>query len=380
MKNLFIIFIILAFCFIAQILYMGNFNEKIFNELSRDKNSDYKITNLNFEKGFLHSKASFTLEDTHDLNLSSMVYFNFNNNYFSDFIAEGNLSNPFKLLKENLKDNKLADLIIRSKNNRIQLLANFQDINLSNEGGDTLLNNALLEILMNKNAKIKNINLKIDKAEFSQFYEKLSINNFNYKQTFENPISPYYLTQLKEGVEEISFDSLMLNNNKLNSFYTKNILKFNDDNQTLKIIFNGKMNNVSLDFSSKIYQNLDLDKIHFNIILDKIIKDYFNKFDFNSIIEKGLDFKTQNLTIEKNKQNIEIKINANTFKKHYKSEIQILTPKAPDEIFTWGQFFGGLNQYFIANENGFIMNLIYDNLAKPELKINGNEFSNIDFN
>ncbi len=380
MKNLFIVFVILVFCFIAQILYMGNFNEKIFNELSQNKNTDYKITNLKFEKGFLHSKASFTLEDTHDLNLSSIVYFNFNNNYFSDFIAKGNLSNPFELLKENLKDGKLADFIIHSKNNKIQLLANFQDINLSNEGGDAILNGALIEILMNKNAKIENLNLKINKAEFSQFYEKLSIDNLSYKQTFENPISPYYLAQPKEGIEEISFDSLMLNNNKFDSFYTKNIFKFNDDNKTLKIIFNGKINNISLDFSSKIYQNLDLDKIHFNIILDKIIKDSFNQFDFNSIIKKGLKLKTQNLTMEKDGQNIEIKINASAFKKHYKAQIQIFTPKVPDEIFTWGQFFSGLNQYFIANENGFIMNLIYDNLAKPELKINGNEFSNIDFN
>ncbi|EHT5379615.1 hypothetical protein KYA13_000749, partial [Campylobacter jejuni] len=52
----------------------------------------------------------------------------------------------------------------------------------------------------------------------------------------------------------------------------------------------------------------------------------------------------------------------------------------PDEIFPWTKDYGGLNQYFLKENNNFFLNLSYDNLANPQLKINGSEFSNMDLN
>ncbi|EAL0420010.1 hypothetical protein CGP33_08630, partial [Campylobacter coli] len=84
---------------------------------------------------------------------------------------------------------------------------------------------------------------------------------------------------------------------------------------------------------------------------------------------------------KKDNQDINIKGNIFLSMQSHKARIQISSLKSPDEIFTWGQFFGGLNQYFIKNEEGmFIMDLHYDSDAKTQLKINGNEFTDINLN
>lgn len=43
-------------------------------------------------------------------------------------------------------------------------------------------------------------------------------------------------------------------------------------------------------------------------------------------------------------------------------------------------FFRRQNQYFLKENNNFFLNLSYDSLANPQLKINGSEFSNMDLN
>ncbi len=66
-------------------------------------------------------------------------------------------------------------------------------------------------------------------------------------------------------------------------------------------------------------------------------------------------------------------------KQDNKADIQFSSPKSPDEIFTWGQFFGGLNQYLPKNEEGvFSLDLHYDNKTKFQLKINCNEVTDMD--
>ncbi|EHT3004994.1 hypothetical protein KXN83_000077, partial [Campylobacter coli] len=108
MKKLLIIPIIIFLCFIAQIFYMGHINESFFYNLTQTQNPYYEIKNINFHKGFLNSKADFTIEDKYNLGLISKLDFKFNNNYFSKFIAQGKLSNPFKLLDDELQNKELA--------------------------------------------------------------------------------------------------------------------------------------------------------------------------------------------------------------------------------------------------------------------------------
>ncbi|EAI7965821.1 hypothetical protein CRS92_06125, partial [Campylobacter coli] len=121
MKKLLIIPIIIFLCFIAQIFYMGHINESFFYNLTQTQNPYYEIKNINFHKGFLNSKADFTIEDKYNLGLISKLDFKFNNNYFSKFIAQGKLSNPFKLLDDELQNKELAWFKIQSIQNDLNV-------------------------------------------------------------------------------------------------------------------------------------------------------------------------------------------------------------------------------------------------------------------
>ncbi|MBZ7964990.1 MULTISPECIES: DUF945 domain-containing protein [Campylobacter] len=379
MKKWLIIPIIIGFVFIIHIFYMGYINENILNNLTNNKNSHYEITDLNFKKGFLHSKADFIIKDKFNLNFETKISIIFNNNYFSKYIAQGNLSNPFYFLDQYLKDKELANFIITSEQKGFNLRLKFQDINLSNEGGDTLLKNASISILTNKNMQAKDICFKVDEAQFAQFYSKLSMQNFNYKQHFNHPVPLSDLLQPKEGVEELQFHSFAFNNNKIASFYSKNTFHFQGKDK-LKVHFQGKADDIVLDMNSKLYQNLNFDKIDFDIIWDEIARNSYDKFDINFIAKEGLKFDIIDLTLYKDNQNIDIDGNVFISDKNDKANIQISSTEEPDKLFSWGQFFGGLNQYFIKNNDLFIMNLSYDNLSNPQLKINDNQFSHIDLN
>ncbi|MFK0399884.1 hypothetical protein ACISMR_04635 [Campylobacter jejuni] len=103
------------------------------------------------------------------------------------------------------------------------------------------------------------------------------------------------------------------------------------------------------------------------------------KFHYLSFYSKNLDLEIQNLILEKNKQNISLQGNLN-INNSYQAKLQVISSDEPDEIFPWTKDYGGLNQYFLKENNNFFINLSYDSLANPQLKINGSEFSNMDLN
>lgn len=361
---------------------MGHINESFFYNLTQTQNPYYEIKNINFHKGFLNSKADFTIEDKYNLGLISKLDFKFNNNYFSKFIAQGKLSNPFKLLDDKLQNKELAWFKIQSIQNDLNVSIQFQDINLSNEGGNALWENVLTEILLDKeDLKIKAIYSKIGQVDFSQFYANFYLKNLDHQQKFEKPISFSNLIQFNESVEEFKFDFCEINNHTISSFYNKNIIYFDDDNQTLKMHSQGKANNLNIDLTSQIYQSIDFDQINFDLIYSQKKPDISDdKLIFKPSNEE-LNLQIQNITLKKDNQDINIKGNIFLSMQSHKAHIQISSLKSPDEIFTWGQFFGGLNQYFIKNEEGmFIMDLHYDSDTKTQLKINGNEFTDINLN
>ncbi|EAH6085080.1 hypothetical protein EGX04_01400 [Campylobacter jejuni] len=371
------IFIVFCFIlgFIIHIFYIGYTNELLFNKFIKNSNPDYTITDIYFKKGFLTSKGSFTLNHSHT-QLSTKINLKFNNYFFLNKIIKGNFTNPFDFLDEVLKNNKLGTFTLKLHDNNSKIFLNIKDINLSNEGGDTIINGGYIEALMNKNLEIKNIKIHFDMINFSQFYTKFVLQNLNYEQFFNNPVQFYELNLFSDSQQQINFDYLVLDNNKINSFYSKNQVNFNEENSTINLNIQGKSNEIDIDLKSLLGQNLNFDKTKFNTTINKFLNSNFNISHF---IQKNLDLKIQNLILEKNKQNISLQGNLN-INNSYQAKLQVISSDEPDEIFPWTKDYGGLNQYFLKENNNFFLNLSYDSLANPQLKINGSEFSNMDLN
>ncbi|EAJ3304235.1 hypothetical protein CUT76_05210 [Campylobacter jejuni] len=371
------IFIVFCFIlgFIIHIFYIGYTNELLFNKFIKNSNPDYTITDIYFKKGFLTSKGSFTLNHSHT-QLSTKINLKFNNYFFLNKIIKGNFTNPFDFLDEVLKNNKLGTFTLKLHDNNYKIFLNIKDINLSNEGGDTIINGGYIEALMNKNLEIKNIKIHFDMINFSQFYTKFVLQNLNYEQFFNNPVQFYELNLFSNSQQEINFNYLMLDNNKINSFYSKNQVNFNEENSTINLNIQGKSNEIDIDLKSLLGQNLNFDKTKFNITINKFL---YSNFNISHFIQKNLDLEIQNLVLEKNKQNISLQGNLN-INNSYQAKLQVISSDEPDEIFPWTKDYGGLNQYFLKENNNFFLNLSYDNLANPQLKINGSEFSNMDLN
>ncbi|BEK34356.1 hypothetical protein [Campylobacter jejuni] len=371
--------IFIVFCFISgfiiHIFYIGYTNELLFNKFIKNSNPDYTITDIYFKKGFLTSKGSFTLNHSHT-QLSTKINLKFNNYFFLNKIIKGNFTNPFDFLDEVLKNNKLGTFTLKLHDNNSKIFLNIKDINLSNEGGDTIINGGYIEALMNKNLEIKNIKIHFDMINFSQFYTKFVLQNLNYEQFFNNPVQFYESNLFSDSQQQINFDYLVLDNNKINSFYSKNQVNFNEENSTINLNIQGRSNEIDIDLKSLLGQNLNFDKTKFNITINKFLNSNFNISHF---IQKNLDLKIQNLILEKNKQNISLKGNLN-INNSYQAKLQVISSDEPDEIFPWTKDYGGLNQYFLKENNNFFLNLSYDSLANPQLKINGSEFSNMDLN
>ncbi|EAK5502431.1 hypothetical protein DLK84_04970 [Campylobacter jejuni] len=371
------IFIVFCFIlgFIIHIFYIGYTNELLFNKFIKNSNPDYTITDIYFKKGFLTSKGSFTLNHSHT-QLSTKINLKFNNYFFLNKIIKGNFTNPFDFLDEVLKNNKLGTFTLKLHDNNYKIFLNIKDINLSNEGGDTIINGGYIEALMNKNLEIKNIKIHFDMINFSQFYTKFVLQNLNYEQFFNNPVQFYELNLFSNSQQEINFNYLMLDNNKINSFYSKNQVNFNEENSTINLNIQGKSNEIDIDLKSLLGQNLNFDKTKLNITINKFL---YSNFNISHFIQKNLDLEIQNLVLEKNKQNISLQGNLN-INNSYQAKLQVISSDEPDEIFPWTKDYGGLNQYFLKENNNFFLNLSYDNLANPQLKINGSEFSNMDLN
>ncbi|EKM9761682.1 hypothetical protein ABHN74_001606 [Campylobacter jejuni] len=371
------IFIVFCFIlgFIIHIFYIGYTNELLFNKFIKNSNPDYTITDIYFKKGFLTSKGSFTLNHSHT-QLSTKINLKFNNYFFLNKIIKGNFTNPFDFLDKVLKNNKLGTFTLKLHDNNSKIFLNIKDINLSNEGGDTIINGGYIEVLMNKNLEIKNIKIHFDMINFSQFYTKFVLQNLNYEQFFNNPVQFYELNLFSKSQQQINFDYLVLDNNKINSFYSKNLVNFNEENSTINLNIQGKSNEIDIDLKSLLGQNLNFDKTKFNITINKFLNSNCNISHF---IQKNLDLEIQNLILEKNKQNISLQGNLN-INNSYQAKLQVISSDEPDEIFPWTKDYGGLNQYFLKENNNFFLNLSYDSLANPQLKINGSEFSNMDLN
>lgn len=371
------IFIVFCFIlgFIIHIFYIGYTNELLFNKFIKNSNPDYTITDIYFKKGFLTSKGSFTLNHSHT-QLSTKINLKFNNYFFLNKIIKGNFTNPFDFLDKVLKNNKLGTFTLKLHDNNSKIFLNIKDINLSNEGGDTIINGGYIEALMNKNLEIKNIKIHFDMINFSQFYTKFVLQNLNYEQFFNNPVQFYELNLFSKSQQQINFDYLVLDNNKINSFYSKNLVNFNEENSTINLNIQGKSNEIDIDLKSLLGQNLNFDKTKFNITINKFL---YSNFNISHFIQKNLDLEIQNLVLEKNKQNISLQGNLN-INNSYQAKLQVISSDEPDEIFPWTKDYGGLNQYFLKENNNFFLNLSYDSLANPQLKINGSEFSNMDLN
>ncbi len=363
-----IIFLILSFTIHA--IYMGHFNENFFKELSKNDNKNYQITDIQFHKGFLNSHGQFTVKNDY-LKFSTQVNLKLNNSFFTADIVEGNLSSPFDFLDQ------FASFVIKSNNNDKKLLLNIKDINLSDKGGDTIIDGGKIEATINKNLKIKNVKIFFENVNFSQFYTRFILKNLHYEQTFKNPTNLYGLNFLTDSGQELSFDYFEFNSNKISFFQSKNQLQFNQNNSFFNLHVQGKSNEIDINLKNLFAQNLNFEKANFDFNFKKSLDKINNFFQF---FQEDLVLKIHDLNLEKNNQIINTKGQFNIDGNKYQAKLQILTSKEPDGIFTWAKNYGGLNQYFFKEDDNFILNLTYDSSTNPQLKINGNEFSNMDLN
>ncbi|AXP09083.1 hypothetical protein N4T57_00060 [Campylobacter hepaticus] len=372
MKKWIVLVILLILSFIIYISYIAYVNALFFDKLS--KNNNAQISNAQFHKGFLKSYGSFTLKDSLHPNFLIQVNLEFYNLLFKEDI-KGEIIYPFDFLNHSLKNNKLAAFTVQWNKNKIKIFLKLEDINLNHEGGNTLIKGGSIESVLNENLEITDIKMHFKDIVFSQFYTQFNLENLSYEQNFDHGIYLYDFNFLSDSKQEISFDSLSFNHNKIKAFHSQSQLK--QDAKTLKFKIKGQSKEVNIYLPSVFHENLNFEKTNFNISMDK---SFDLNFNFLDLFEKNINLNIENLNFEKNKQDIKTQGHIHIHENIYQAKLQIISSKQPDEIFIWAQNYGGLNQYFFKENHHFILNLIYDNTIKPQLKINGKEFTNMDLN
>ncbi|ENU2712517.1 hypothetical protein ACT2V5_001801, partial [Campylobacter coli] len=153
--------------------------------------------------------------------------------------------------KPDISDDKL---IFKPSNEELNL--QIQNITLKKDNQDINIKGNIFLSMQSHKARIQISSLKSPDEIFTwgQFFGGL------------NQLSFSNLIQFNESVEEFKFDFCEINNHTISSFYNKNIIYFDDDNQTLKMHSQGKANNLNIDLTSQIYQSIDFDQINFDLI------------------------------------------------------------------------------------------------------------------
>ena len=101
-KWFFISAIFLVIAYFVQIFYIGKLNQEFFNNLAKE-NEIYKIDNLNFNKGFFKSSASFDLilkdERYNSFNIKDKVIFTYQNQDIAIYEVNNECLKPYIILK-----------------------------------------------------------------------------------------------------------------------------------------------------------------------------------------------------------------------------------------------------------------------------------------
>ncbi|MBM0636465.1 YdgA family protein [Campylobacter sp. VicNov18] len=359
MKKWIVVLLILSI--IVYVFYMRYTHEVFFNKLTQ--NQDY-FEEVEFQKGFLVSQASFILKNKSYPKIRLQARLKLYNHPFSKQGIKGELRSDYGVFKKDLLARFSIDKI---EDDNVVVFLEFENINLEDQGGNTTLNGAKAQVLLNKNLEVKNIKIHFKNMVFSQFYTQFSLENLNYVQDFDIFQKWYEFDLLNPGKQEISFDHLSFNHNKINSFHSQNDLKIKQNSLDIKI--QGRSNEIDIYLKDLLDQNLNFEKSRFNI---RIYKDL--EFDILHFFEKNLEFKIEDLDFEKNNQKIKTQGDIKIKNKTYEAKLQISTLNKPDDIFPWTKSYGGINQYFVKQNHAFVLHVLYDNKAR--LKLNGKEFSN----
>lgn len=376
------IIVLLLIAYFGQIFYMGSLNQKIFEKLSQN-NEFYNIKNIKFDKGFFNSYASFDMNFKNYEKINFTINFVLHNNIFASKNLEAYVKNPFKLLEKALKSDELAKLELSTKlGGKAKLDFKINDINLSNEGGSFLLQNAYGSYILNEESKILNSNFNMDKMHFGQFYNQIEFNNIDYKEEFEGGVDFKNLGEFFESKNELNILSAKIDNLKLSQIRLLSS-STNDNNATFKGDLNLSIAKLStgkiLDFKEENFNDIKLD-----LKFDKIPKQtYLDNFNFSNpnFIENFISFnpkiKLEKFSFSKGDKKLNASANFETSAKGYKLSAKIQSDAKISELLPWTSLFGNLDSFFIQKNNLFVLDYLLDNsdLNKPKIYVNGDELN-----
>ena len=229
-----VLFLLLSFIFYT--IYLGFENEKLLKKLSQNQN--YELTELELKKGFFTSRANFKLKDGLNLGISVKIELEFSNIFLKNDIIKGKVYIP-GFLKNSSKNEEIASFKVNLKD--LSLKLNIKDINSSSENGIGVLKGGRVFINFDKNFDFKNVEISFDSIDFSQFYDKFFVKNLKIS----------YDKNLKAR-QNLSFNQLLLNKNKINSLNTK--FSFNKTEQSINL--QGSLKEFELNLGKFLNQNL----------------------------------------------------------------------------------------------------------------------------
>lgn len=391
-KWFFISAIFLVIAYFVQIFYIGKLNQEFFNNLAKE-NEIYKIDNLNFNKGFFKSSASFDLilkdERYNSFNIKDKipVFIKINNNFFAKNNLEVDFTNPFKDLDVYLTNSLLAKIFINVSLNYIDVNVKFSDLNISDDMFffKAISKDANLNINLNQDIFVNNVkfNAKFIDLQFANG-ENMSFENIFYEDKYDVaiPLSVYLMRNIEESIMNISVDNIIYNEEyNLKNLTLNNKVKFNDDNETFNDKLKLKISNINMKskFHEQNLSNLDLDLKINNIFKDINSQTYLDEQDYyEKLLSYRPNFVLDNFSFSSYDKNVSVKADVLMENYGYKANINVVSDDKMSKIFPISIIFGA-DDYFIEKDGKYEMNIVFDNtdLNSTKFNINGKDISNL---
>ncbi|WP_139453094.1 DUF945 family protein [Campylobacter armoricus] len=370
-----LVLLVIAFC--TSTSYINSINEKIFTQMSQNT-MYYNVEDVNYTKGFLNSKGSFIVT-LNDLPYSFKVNIDFYNSFFASDNAVVSIINENEDLKEIFPNEEILKILIGVKTgNKITINAKINDINTTRNDVDIIINN--FNFTANTQDEfIKDMHLNVNHFLLKQADESFELKNIKISEfpignlNIIDIFNPTRNSEQKISIETIKFiDELLLNNLNIYAKTTSNtknnydsVLKidmkdFKLPKQQLtlnNIILDANFNNISKKAYDDLVQNSNTDIFSMMLLASQFLKEN------PEIILNNLSFEKEGKKFNANGKTI---FTENNIKSQFHANGQIL----PSQI--WPEFVN-FDTYFIDNNGSYMLDFIYDDSNKTDVKtiING---------
>ncbi|AJC87002.1 DUF945 family protein [Campylobacter sp. RM16704] len=372
-----VVLVLLVMGFFTSAFYINSTNEKIFAQMSQDT-MYYDVEDANYTKGFLNSKGSF-IATLNDLSYSFKINVDFSNNFFASNNAVVSIINENEDLKGIFPNEEIAKILIGIKfGNKTTINAKVNDINTTRNNVNIIINNFNF-VANTQDEFIKDMYLNISHFLLKQADESFELKNIKISEipignlNFKDIFNPTRSSEQKINIEAIKFiDELLLNNcniyaktisntqNNYDSILKINIKDFQLPKQQLtlnNIILDTNFNSISKEAYDALVQNSNTDIFSMMLLASQFLKAN------PEIILNTLSLEKEN---KKFNANGKILFTENVIKSQFHANTQIL----PSQI--WSEF-ANFDTYFIDNNGSYVLDFIYDDSNKTDVKtiING---------